>query len=88
MNSHYDHGSMPGEDVFFAQDRTSQAVARGANLQVALRLHWNNWVYGASTFRFPQKTELLRKLCAIWTHAPMKFRQLCTKPKIFKNIGF
>ena len=32
MNSHYDNGSMPGEDMSFVQDRASEAVARGANL--------------------------------------------------------
>jgi len=32
MNSHDDHGSMPGEFLSLAQDEAREAVARGANL--------------------------------------------------------
>ena len=53
---------MPGENVSFAQGRANQAVAQGADLQGAQRRHWNNRKYGASTLRFPQAKEFLRKL--------------------------
>jgi hypothetical protein len=48
---------------------------------------WNNG-NGTSKLRFPHNTEFLRKLCTVWTLAPVKTCQSCPRLKKFKEYRF
>jgi hypothetical protein len=46
---------------------------------------WNNRKYGASKLGFPHTKGFLRKLSPIWARVLKTFRQLCHRPKRFKE---